>query len=174
MLNTSNFVHTLGVQTMPSVVTAITYGQTLSAERWDSAGLSGAAPGTNSITSINGLALGGAAAGNYTLTGASGSVIITPAIPAIVLTSSQNPSLCNTSVSFTATLPAYATGTVQFLTNGVAFDMETLIDGTAGSVVTTLLPVGTSTITAAYSGDRTIWPARTASTKWCLSLHSST
>jgi autotransporter-associated beta strand protein len=43
------------------------------------AGLSGSAVGHQTITSFGSLTLGGTAAGNYTLTGASGSVTITPA-----------------------------------------------------------------------------------------------
>ena len=46
-----------------------------------------------------------------------------------------------------------ATGTVQFLTNGVAFDSETLAGGSATSASLTNLPRGTNSITATYAGD---------------------
>jgi hypothetical protein len=118
-----------------------------------SAALAGATIGTNSITSLGNLVLGGTKAANYTLSGAGGAVIITPAVPVVTLASSQNPQFNGAGVSFTATLPVYATGTIQFLTNGVNFDLETITSGSAGSVATSLLPVGSNTITAAYSGD---------------------
>jgi hypothetical protein len=120
-----------------------------------SGGLAVATVGTNSITSLGGLALGGTAAGNYTLTGAGGSVIITQAVSSTTLASSQNPSRQNGVVTFTATVTGAdtPTGTVQFLTNGAAFDTETLSNGAASSVGTALLPVGTNTITGAYSGN---------------------
>jgi|GEM_PF-714045 len=118
-----------------------------------SATLASAVVGTNGITSFGTLALGGTKAANYTVSGASGSVIITQAVPVVALTSSLNPQFNGASVNFTATLPAYATGTIQFLTNGVNFDVETITSGSASSVATALLPVGSNTITAAYSGD---------------------
>jgi hypothetical protein len=118
-----------------------------------SAALAVATIGTNSITSLGNLVLGGTKAANYTLSGAGGAVIITPAVPVVALASSQNPQFNGAGVSFTATLPVYATGTIQFLTNGVNFDLETITSGSAGSVATSLLPVGSNTITAAYSGD---------------------
>jgi hypothetical protein len=118
-----------------------------------SVGLAAATVGTNSITSTNGLTLGGSTAVNYTLTGVSGSVVITQAVNVVALTSSQNPSAHGAGVNFTATLPAYAAGTIQFQTNGVNFDLETLTAGSASSVATTSLPLGASTIAAAYSGD---------------------
>jgi hypothetical protein len=125
-----------------------------------SGGLSAAAVGTSSITSPGSLALGGTAAGNYTLTGAGGSVIITQAVSSTRLASSQNPSRQNGTVTFTATVTGVdtPTGTVQFLTNGAAFDTETLTNGVAGSVATALLPVGTNTITGAYSGNGNYLP----------------
>jgi hypothetical protein len=118
-----------------------------------SAVLAAATIGTNSITSLGSLALGGTKAADYTLSGAGGSVIITQAVPVVALASSQNPQFNGAAVSFTATLPAYASGTIQFLTNGVNFDLETITSGSATSVATASLPVGSNTITAAYSGD---------------------
>jgi hypothetical protein len=120
-----------------------------------SAGLAAATVGTNSITSTNGLTLGGMSHTNYTLTGVSGAVIITQAVSSVALASSENPSRDNGEVAFTATVTGVdtPTGTVQFLTNGAAFDAETLTNDTASSVATALLPAGTNTITAAYSGD---------------------
>jgi hypothetical protein len=118
-----------------------------------SVGLATANVGTNSITSTNGLFLAGTAAGNYTLSGVSGAVTITKAINTVLIYSSLNPSAYGTSVNFTSTLPAYATGTMQFQTNGILFDTETLTGGSATSVATTSLPAGTTGIQAFYSGD---------------------
>ena len=75
-----------------------------------------------------------------------------------VLTSSANPSVYGSSVTFTSTLTASGggsvpTGTVQFLNNGVA--MGTPVALTAGVATYTIssLAVGTYPITAQYSGD---------------------
>ena len=134
-----------------SVVNAIGGNQVTVAS--GSAGLAASTVGTNSITSLGNLALGGTAAGNYTLTGASGSVVITQAVSSVALASSANPAGYGANLTFTATLPSYATGTIQFETNGVNFDLEPLTNGVAGSIGTAWLPVGTNPITAAYSGD---------------------
>jgi hypothetical protein len=120
-----------------------------------SGGLSAATVGTNSITSVGNLVLGGTAAGNYTLTGAGGSVIITQAVSSVALASSENPSAYSAGVTFTATVTGadIPTGTVEFLTNNALFDTETLSNGVATSTGTATLPVGTNTISGIYSGD---------------------
>ena len=74
------------------------------------------------------------------------------ATPAVVLTSSVNPSAAGQSVTFTATLPATATGTVTFKNGATLLGTATLIDGTA-SVATSTLPIGSNPITATYNGD---------------------
>jgi len=110
---------------------------------------------------ISGLTLGGAQAGNYTLTqptGLTGS--ITPAGSSVMLSSSTNPVAHLSAVTFTATVtPSTLTGTVLFLTNGVAFNTQTLSSGTATSAATSVLPRGTNTITAQYSGDSNYSPS---------------
>lgn len=116
-------------------------------------GLAGATVGVQAITSFGDLTIGGTTAGNYTLLGAGGSVMITQAAPAIVIGSSENPSGYKDSISFTATLPEDATGSVNFKTNGILFDTESLSGGSAASVATTLLPRGTNVISVEYSGD---------------------
>ena len=50
------------------------------------------------------------------------------------------------------TLLDNATGTIQFLTNNVLFDTESVSGGSATSASTILLPRGTNLITAIYSG----------------------
>jgi hypothetical protein len=116
-------------------------------------GLADASVGTQAITSFDNLALGNNAEGNYTLSGASGSVTITQAVPSVAVTSSQNPSLYGSNVTFTATVPAYATGEVIFETNGTALSTNIISGGVAASDATALLPLGTNTVTAEYLGD---------------------
>jgi hypothetical protein len=116
-------------------------------------GLADAAVGTQAITSFGNLTLGNNAAGNYTLAGASGSVTITQANTPVAVASSQNPSLYGSNVTFTATLPAYATGEVIFETNGTALSTNIISDGMAASDATALLPLGTNTVTVKYLGD---------------------
>jgi hypothetical protein len=105
-------------------------------------------------------------AGSYTVTatvaadanynGASSSATaftISQASTSVIVASSANPSGYKFSVSFTATLPSDAGTTVNFLTNGVLFDTETLSGGSATSLSITNLPRGTNTITVQYAGD---------------------
>ena len=115
-------------------------------------GLAAASVGTQAIASVGTLVLGNNAAGNYTLTGASGSVTITQTGTSLSLVSSQNPSVYGSNVTFTVTVPADATGNVLFETNGVALSTVAVVNGTA-SAATELLPLGTNTITAEYAGD---------------------
>jgi fibronectin type 3 domain-containing protein len=106
---------------------------------------------------ITGLSLSGTTAGNYSLTSASTTAtgVITPAGSTTTLTSSNNPAAYEGDVTFNAVVAGTdtPTGSVQFLTNGVLFDTETLSGGMATSVDTTNLPPGTNVITALYSGD---------------------
>jgi hypothetical protein len=78
----------------------------------------------------------------------------------MVLTSSANPSGYKDSLNFTASLgSSSATGTVQFLTNGVLFNAQTLAAGAATSAPIATLPRGTNLIAARYSGDANYLPA---------------
>ena len=80
--------------------------------------------------------------------------------PSLALASSENPSGFKDGLNFTAGLtPTNGTGTVQFLTNGAAFDIETLVAGTAVSTNLSSLPRGTNVVTAIYSGDANDLPA---------------
>ncbi|HTX20808.1 MAG TPA: protease pro-enzyme activation domain-containing protein [Candidatus Aquilonibacter sp.] len=107
--------------------------------------------------------------GNYTVVitnayGAITSAVVTLTVnlqnPTVALTSSENPSGYLDSLNFTATVaPATATGGVQFFTNGIFFDSESLSAGSAASVFTPTLPRGTNLITAIYSGDANDLPA---------------
>ena len=82
---------------------------------------------------------------------------ITPAKPAITLTSSQNPSVTGQSVTFTADATASAGTppngeTITFMIGSSTLGTGTLTGGIA-SFTTTALPVGTDTVTAVYAGD---------------------
>jgi len=107
----------------------------------------------------SGLSLTGTGNSNYTLTAPALSATITPASPAVLLDSSENPSGFKDSVTFTASIVTNgvtagdATGTVQFQTNAVAFGLA--VGLTAGSVGTNLatLPRQSNPLVASYSGD---------------------
>ena len=78
----------------------------------------------------------------------------------VALTSTANPSGYKASLNFTASLgTSSATGTVQFLTNGVLFNAQTLTSGAATSAAIATLPRGTNLIAARYSGDANYLPA---------------
>ena len=110
-----------------------------------------------------------AAAGNYfaiatTTGGSSTSAVATLTVnlnPSVVaLASSANPAGFKDSLNFTAAVtPTNATGTIQFLTNGSAFDLEPLVTGAATSTNLSTLLRGTNFITAIYSGDGGDLPA---------------
>jgi hypothetical protein len=102
--------------------------------------------GNDSITSTY--------AGDSNSNGAVGttSQTVTKAAPTVSLTSSLNPSTINQSVTFTATLPATASGTVTFLDGSTTLGSGTISGGTA-SFTTTTLTVGVHNITASYGGD---------------------
>ena len=82
--------------------------------------------------------------------------VINQATPVLALTSSAQTNGYKASVSFTATLPGYAVGSVIFLTNSGTLDTESLSGGAATSVGTALLPRGDNTITAKYAGDANV------------------
>jgi hypothetical protein len=77
---------------------------------------------------------------------------VTKATPTVNLTSSVNPSALNQSVTFTATLPSAATGTVTFTNGSTVLGTSPLTSGVA-TVTSSTLPTGSDTITATYNGD---------------------
>jgi Pro-kumamolisin, activation domain/Domain of unknown function (DUF5011)/Immunoglobulin I-set domain/Cadherin-like domain len=111
------------------------------------------------------------AAGTYTVTytatdgndntnTATRTVIVQPFPASATLASSENPSGYKDSISFRASMvPTNATGTIQFLTNGTAFDLEPLVSGAAVSAGVSSLPRATNLIVAVYSGDANDLPA---------------
>jgi hypothetical protein len=95
---------------------------------------------------------------NYVITFVNGTLAVTKATPGqdgvanITLTSSLNPSVYSNSVTFTATVPPPATGTVTFYEGSTALGTGTIANGVA-TLTTSTLVVGTHPVTAAYSGD---------------------
>lgn len=110
----------------------------------------------NGITvNVAGISIAGTDAGNYTLanTAATTTANITTRTPSLALASSENPSGFRDAISFTATLPADATGTITFSTNSVAFSSGSVDSGAFASGTFTNFLRGTNVITASYSGD---------------------
>ena len=105
------------------------------------------------------LALGGAAAGNYTLTGMNGAVTITASASTTTLVTMINPALPGANVTFTATVSAVLPGNgtptnaVQFRTNGVAAELVDLNANAQAVYATSLLPHGSNLVTAVYVSD---------------------
>ncbi len=74
---------------------------------------------------------------------------------ALEVASSDNPSNYGQSVTFTATVPSGATGTVNFFDGATQIAGPVTIVGTRASFATNALAVGGHPITAKYSGDGT-------------------
>jgi hypothetical protein len=72
--------------------------------------------------------------------------------PAIVLTSSLNPSAVTQSVTFTASVPTVTTGTVTFFDGSTILGTGTISSGTA-TFTTSTLNAGVHTVTVSYGGD---------------------
>ena len=116
------------------------------------------------LTNVN-----AASAGNYFVVATAGGGSSTSAVAmltvdllasSVTLASSANPSGFKDNLIFTAGVtPTNATGTVQFFTNGEAFDSAVLVAGQAASTNLALLPRGTNVVTAIYSGDAYDLPA---------------
>jgi len=122
---------------------------------------------TNSTLTLADLSL--AAAGDYYVVvnaagGASTSAVATLTLtlrPAtLAFTSSANPAGFKDALSFAAAVtPASATGTLQVLTNGSVFTLQTLLPDATASIPLDVLPRGTNVVTAIYSGDGEYLPA---------------
>jgi hypothetical protein len=122
---------------------------------------------TNSTLTLSNLVAGDA--GNYSVVVSASGGSATSAVAVLVvnlfpssmtLSSSANPDGYKDNLSFTAAvMPTNVTGTVQFFTNGAAFDLQPLVAGTAVSTNLSTLPRGTNFIAAIYSGDAVYLPA---------------
>jgi hypothetical protein len=105
-------------------------------------------PGTHSISASYGGSISYAASNSSPLAEA------VKAITSISLSSSLNPSIVGSAITFTALVsPASATGAVQFLDGGTLLGAASLVNGGA-SFATSSLGQGVHSITASYGGDR--------------------
>jgi len=82
-------------------------------------------------------------------------------VTTITLTSSANPATYGTVVTFTATVPSGATGTVTFTIDGIPHPAVPLT-GTQAQFAVSNLSIGSHSITAAYSGNAS-FPAAVSS-----------
>ena len=85
--------------------------------------------------------------------GTSFTVTVNQASTFVGASSSKNPAGYTDSVSYTATLPGDATGSVVFSSTNGAISTNSLSSGSATSLSITNLPRGTNLITLAYLGD---------------------
>jgi hypothetical protein len=90
---------------------------------------------------------------NYTVAFVNGTLTVTKGTPAVILTSSLNPSLFGQSVTFTMTPSAGATGTATFLDGTAILCGGVAIVSGIATCTTTALATGTHSVTAVYSGD---------------------
>src|SRR5258708_2302708 len=88
-------------------------------------------------------------------------VTVVKGAPTVVVTSSLNPSIINQSVTFTATAPTGATGTITFLDGATVLGTGTLNNGVVTLTTSTLI-VGSHPITVNYGGDTNNNPATSA------------
>jgi hypothetical protein len=92
---------------------------------------------------------------DYTTASATVTLTVIPGTPVITLTTTANPVFLTYAVSFTASLPSYAsseTGTMTFYDGSTQLSAVSLSGGSA-TYTTSSLPAGTQSITAVYSGD---------------------
>jgi fibronectin-binding autotransporter adhesin len=90
---------------------------------------------------------------NYSVHATNSTLTINPASTFVGASSSKNPSGYKDSVSYIATLPNDATGSVVFSSTNGPISTNTLSGGSATSLSITNLPRGTNVITVTYLGD---------------------
>jgi hypothetical protein len=92
---------------------------------------------------------------DYTTATASVTLTVLAGTPTITITASANPIFTSAMVSFTASLPSYAsaeTGTMTFYSGTTVIGTATVVGGSATLTVSSLV-AGSQPITAVYSGD---------------------
>jgi hypothetical protein len=100
------------------------------------------------------ISVSGLNAANYVVAFVNGTLTVSKATTGannVTLISTPNPPVPGQPVTFTATVPPGATGTITFMDGGVVIGTATISGGTA--ILTTTLPSGTHSVTAVYSGD---------------------
>ena len=109
------------------------------------------APGTYSVTP------GGLASGNYSITFSAGTLTVSKANTAVMLTADPNPSRPNRDVVLQAAVSAVApgagiaTGSIEFRENGTLLGTAALVDGVATLIKS--FKKGTHPLTATFVGD---------------------
>jgi hypothetical protein len=167
-----NFVINKATPTLKLTTSSVTYNGSA-----QSATVSGSVPGTVTVF-YSGSSAAPINTGTYAITAnftpadttdynslagvSAGNFVINMATPTVALSSSLNPSKTGTSVTFTATLPVTATGTVTFKDGGSVIGTG-ILNGGRASVSTSSLAKGTHSITASYGGD-TNYKTATSST----------
>ena len=100
--------------------------------------------------------LGSLASSNYTFAFVNGQLTVTASTSTTVVVSDHHPSVWGQSVTFTATISGFgsgtATGTVNFVIDGTAPQPQT-VSGSQATLTTSVLTVGSHTVTANYLGD---------------------
>jgi hypothetical protein len=122
---------------------------------------------TGTVLTLSNLNAANAGSYSVTVTSSSGSVTSAPAVLTVSasfahvsLNSTLNPSGFKDSLSFTAVVtPPGASGAIQFLTNGVQADVQSLVGGLATSASCSNLPRGTNLVVALYLGDGNFSPS---------------
>jgi Bacterial Ig-like domain (group 3) len=98
---------------------------------------------------------------DYTIATATVTLTVVPASPSVTLTSNANPVFLSNAVTFTASIPSYATpptGTVTFYDGATQIGTGAMTSGSA-TFTTTALSTQVHSITAVYSGDTSYGPA---------------
>jgi hypothetical protein len=140
---------------------AITYGTPLSAMQLDatSGGVVGTfiyTPASGTIlpagTQILSVAFAPSDSVDYSSANTTTSLTINKATPTVTLTSSTNPTIYGSPVTFTAQTAVSATGTIIFYDGATIIGIGTLSSGTATFTLNSL-GAGTHSITASYCGD---------------------
>jgi autotransporter-associated beta strand protein len=90
---------------------------------------------------------------NYNISATNSTLTINQASTFVGASSTKNPSGYKDAISFTATLPADATGSVVFFSTNGAFSTNTVSGASTTSLSVTNLPRGTNLISIAYLGD---------------------
>ena len=112
-------------------------------------------PGTPTSAAGNyPVSVSGLNAANYVVAFVNGTLTVSKATTStnnVTLTSTPDPAVPNQPVTFTATVPPGATGTVTFMDGSVVLGTATITNGIA--TLTTTLPSGTHSVSAVYNGD---------------------
>jgi hypothetical protein len=123
-------------------------------DTYGSAAFSSSAVGNGKTVTVTGIYIAGTDAGNYSLTNTTTTTTanILAAVSGLAFNASVNPAGYLGNVTFTASLPSDATGTVTLFTNGVSFASGAPGSGAFAASLASL-PRATNLVTAIYSGD---------------------